>query len=66
MPLWGSDPPSMRSGQSAALMSQKQHSCLLGTRAGGVSAASLRINVPRFCMNCSSTASAGIRTVWSR
>ena len=53
------------SGQSAALMSQKRHCCLLGTRAVGLSAASLRINAPRFCMNWSSTASAGMRTVWS-
>ena len=48
------------------VMSQKRHSCLLGTRAAGFSAASLRINAPRFCMNWSSTASAGMRAVWSR
>ena len=34
--------------------------------AGGLSVASIRINAPRFCMKWSSTASAGIRTVWSK
>ena len=45
---------------------QKRHSCGLGTRLAGLSADSLRINAPRFCTNWSSTASAGMRTVWSR
>ena len=34
-------------------MSQKRHSGLLGTLAGGLSAASRRINAPRSCMNWS-------------
>ena len=46
-------------------MSQKRRSCGLGTRLAGLSADSLRINAPRFCTNWSSTASAGMRTVWS-
>ena len=57
---------STRSGQSAAVMSQKRHSCRLGTRLAGSAAERRRINLPRFWMNSSSTASAGMRTVWSR
>ena len=37
-------------------MSQKRHSCLLGTRLAGLLAASQPINASRFCMNLSSTA----------
>ena len=65
VPSMASSSDSTRSGQSSAVMSQKRHSYALGTRLAGLSAASLRINVPRFRMNWSSTASAGMRTVWS-
>ena len=60
-----SGPWPVRSWQSGALMSQNRHSCGLGTRLAGLSYASLRINAPRFRINWSSTASAGMRTVWS-
>ena len=42
---------SNRSGQSSAVMSQKRHSCWLGTRAAGLSAESRRIKDPRSFMN---------------
>ena len=45
-------------------MLEKRHSCVLGTCLAGFSAASLRINAPRFWMNWSSTTSAGMRTVF--
>ena len=38
----------------------------MGTRLAGSSAESRRISAPRFWMKASSTASAGMRTVWSR
>ncbi len=63
---WCNVGSSTRSGQSAALMSQKRHSCGLGIRFAGLSADSLRINAPRFYTNWSSMASPEMRTVWSR
>ena len=62
-PASGSEASSTRCGQSAAVMSQKRHSCLLGTRLAGWSADSRRMSAPRFCMNASSMASAGTRAV---
>ena len=64
VPSGSGGPPSMRSGQSRTLMSQKRHSELLGTRPGGVSDPSRRMSEPRSSMNWPVSASCGIRTVW--
>ena len=63
---WCNVGSSTRSGQSAALLSQKRHPCGLGIRLAGLSADSLRFNAPRFYTNWSSMASPEMRTVWSR
>ena len=65
IPSPASSSPSTRSGQSSAVISQNRHSCLVGTRVAAFSAASLRIIAQRVCTDWPSTASAGIRTVWS-
>ena len=65
-PASGSAASSIRAGQSAAPMSQNRHSCRDGTRLAGSSADRRRMSAPRFWTNRSSTASGGMRTVWSR
>ena len=65
-PVSGCGLASMRSGQSAALMSQKRHSWGLGTRLGGVSAAMRRMVEPSCSMNWPGRAPRGTRLMWSR
>ena len=55
----GSASPSMRYGQSAAVMSQNRHSCAFGTRLAGFLAASRRIKDPRSLMNWGVQAAPG-------
>jgi len=51
-------------GQSVAVMSQNRHSPGLGTRWGGVLAASRRIRDPSSSLNWPRSAPRGMRTVW--
>ena len=52
-----------RAGQSSAVMSQKRHSCSLGTLAAGLSAAIRRIKDPRSVLNCVCRLPIGTRAV---
>ena len=65
VPSPGSEPVSIRSGQSAALMSQNRHSWGLGTRLGGVAAARRRIVDPSLSVTWSSRAPLGTCAVRS-